>query len=117
MSPDSFATAFATSVLPQPGGPVSMMPDGRLSPNFANCFGFFIGAKIASDNCSRILSSAPISAHVTSGTVAKPSRFALKKSLQETVLSEILDSGFLQVVFGGFLADNHTLVLFVLGLF
>ena len=33
-APDSFATAFASSVLPVPGGPWSKMPFGTVAPSF-----------------------------------------------------------------------------------
>ncbi|EDS34652.1 conserved hypothetical protein [Culex quinquefasciatus] len=74
--PASFATAFASSVFPQPGGPHSNTPDGALSPSIFNRWGNFTGARMASFNSSRMSPSDPMSFQVTSGTVMKPSRLA-----------------------------------------
>ena len=74
-APDSFATAFASNVFPHPGGPQSNTPHGDDIPIFANNSGLRIGCTIAMCNSSRVAYIAPTSAHVTSGTVANPSRF------------------------------------------
>ena len=39
VAPDSCATAFASSVLPVPGGPCSRIPFGTLAPISRNRFG------------------------------------------------------------------------------
>jgi hypothetical protein len=72
---DSFATAFASKVFPQPGGPHMSTPHAASIPTALNNSGLRIGCTIAMCNSSRVACSAPMSAHVTSGTVAKPSRF------------------------------------------
>lgn len=72
----SFATAFAKSVLPQPGGPQSKTPLGASIPTTLNSSGCRIGCTMAMCSSSRVWLSAPISDHVTSGMVAKPSRLA-----------------------------------------
>ena len=71
---DSFATAFASNVLPHPGGPHSSTPHAATIPTALNSSGRRIGCTIAMCSSSRVACSAPKSAHVTSGTVAKPSR-------------------------------------------
>lgn len=71
---DSFATAFANSVFPHPGGPQSNTPHGDEIPNLENNSGLSIGCTIAMCNSSRVPCNAPTSDHVTSGTVANPSR-------------------------------------------
>ena len=38
-APDSFATAFASSVLPVPGGPCSRIPLGTFAPSALKAFG------------------------------------------------------------------------------
>lgn len=72
----SFATAFAKSVLPQPGGPQSKTPLGASIPTTLNSSGCRIGCTMAMCSSSRVWLSAPISDQVTSGMVAKPSRLA-----------------------------------------
>jgi hypothetical protein len=42
--PASLATALASSVLPQPGGPQSNTPEEAEIPNSANCSGYLTGA-------------------------------------------------------------------------
>lgn len=42
--PASLATALASRVLPQPGGPQSNTPEGAEIPNSANCSGYLTGA-------------------------------------------------------------------------
>lgn len=42
--PDSLAIAFASRVLPQPGGPASSTPDGKFKPRNLNCSGYLTGA-------------------------------------------------------------------------
>lgn len=37
---EAFATAFASKVLPHPGGPHKRTPDGALTPNFSKISGF-----------------------------------------------------------------------------
>lgn len=72
---DSFATAFAKSVFPHPGGPQSSTPHAASIPTALNSSGLRIGCTIAMCSSSLVPCSAPISDQVTSGTVAKPSRF------------------------------------------
>jgi hypothetical protein len=43
LSPASVASAFATSVLEQPGGPYSSTPRGGLMPKLVNFSGYLIG--------------------------------------------------------------------------
>ena len=43
---DSFDTALATKVLPQPGGPYSKTPAGALRPISLNIYGFLMGSTI-----------------------------------------------------------------------
>lgn len=71
----SFATAFARRVLPQPGGPQSKTPLGASIPTALNNSGRRIGWTIVIRSSSRVLCSAPISDHATSGMVLNPSRF------------------------------------------
>mmetsp|Transcript_12193 Transcript_12193/g.51358 ORF Transcript_12193/g.51358 Transcript_12193/m.51358 type:complete len:237 (-) Transcript_12193:798-1508(-) len=73
----SFATALAASVLPQPGGPYSSTPPPALRPMAAKSSGWRMGRAMAKSSSSRTVPIAPTCAHVTSGTVAKPSRVAL----------------------------------------
>lgn len=42
--PASLAMAFASKVLPQPGGPHSKTPVGVFKPRLANCSEYLIGA-------------------------------------------------------------------------
>lgn len=72
---DSFATAFASSVFPQPGGPHRRTPQAATMPTALNNSGLRIGCTIAMCSSSRVACNAPMSAQLTSGTVANPSRF------------------------------------------
>ena len=72
----SFATAFANNVFPQPGGPQRSTPAGASIPTARNCAGLRIGCITAICSSLRVPCSAPMSGHVTSGTVANPSRCA-----------------------------------------
>mmetsp|Transcript_32402 Transcript_32402/g.68500 ORF Transcript_32402/g.68500 Transcript_32402/m.68500 type:complete len:246 (-) Transcript_32402:696-1433(-) len=63
-SPHSRATAFATRVLPVPGGPNSKMPDLRLPSNNE---GYFNGNSTASMISLRTDSKPPMSSHRTLG--------------------------------------------------
>ena len=72
---DSFATALASSVFPHPGGPHKSTPQAATMPTALKISGRRMGWTIAICSSSRVACSAPMSAHVTSGTVAKPSRF------------------------------------------
>ena len=47
---DSLDTAFATKVLPQPGGPYSKTPAGALKPILLNFSGCKIGSTIEISN-------------------------------------------------------------------
>ena len=49
----SFATAFATRVLPQPGGPYSSTPVGAAMPSAAKRSGCRMGCVIANASSSR----------------------------------------------------------------
>jgi hypothetical protein len=53
LAPLSLATALASSVLPQPGGPNKSTPEGEVSPMAANCCGCLIGWVIANASSSR----------------------------------------------------------------
>ena len=72
----SFATAFARRVFPQPGGPHKSTPAGASIPTARKISGLRIGCTTAMCSSLRVACSAPMSAQVTSGTVAKPSRCA-----------------------------------------
>ena len=76
LAPLSLAIAFASSVLPHPGGPKSITPAGIDKPSWMNFSGWLMGSTIDSWSSFRISCSAPMSFQLTSGTVAKPSRFA-----------------------------------------
>mmetsp|Transcript_27045 Transcript_27045/g.66691 ORF Transcript_27045/g.66691 Transcript_27045/m.66691 type:complete len:291 (+) Transcript_27045:295-1167(+) len=75
-APLSLATALASSVLPQPGGPYSSTPALVESPRFAKRFGWRSGSSRQAVSSARSSLSAPTSAQVTFGTVEKPSRRA-----------------------------------------
>ena len=63
-APDSFATAFASSVLPVPGGPCSRIPFGTFAPSAWNDFGSRRNSTISAS--SAFASSTPaMSANVT----------------------------------------------------
>ena len=49
-APDSCATAFASSVLPVPGGPCKRIPFGTLAPSFSNCLGSRRNSTISSSS-------------------------------------------------------------------
>jgi len=70
---DSLLTAFATSVLPHPGGPKSSTPAGAVRPTCLYLSGNFIGSTTVSNNSSQISFRAPTSSQVTFGIVVKPS--------------------------------------------
>mmetsp|Transcript_28567 Transcript_28567/g.77052 ORF Transcript_28567/g.77052 Transcript_28567/m.77052 type:complete len:275 (-) Transcript_28567:1339-2163(-) len=76
-APLSCATALATKVLPQPGGPYSSTPVAEDRPRAWKRSGCITGWVMQKDNSSRTSSSDPTSSHVTSGVVAKPSRRTL----------------------------------------
>ena len=71
---DSFAQAFATSVLPQPGGPCSRTPAPGGIPTLRNRSGQRMGSATAKRSSSLTVAMPPTSLQVTPGTVAKPSR-------------------------------------------
>lgn len=54
LAPASLATALATSVLPQPGGPYSSTPAAADRPMAANCSGYLMGCVMEKDSSSRI---------------------------------------------------------------
>mmetsp|Transcript_276 Transcript_276/g.749 ORF Transcript_276/g.749 Transcript_276/m.749 type:complete len:298 (-) Transcript_276:94-987(-) len=69
------ATARATKVLPQPGGPYNKTPDGSGTPRASNRFGSRIGANIEARKASRTSLMPPTSKfQSTSGRFAKPLR-------------------------------------------
>ena len=74
LTPDSLAIAFASNVLPQPGGPTIKMPGGLVKLKISHCLEYLTGARMAVFNSSLTFPRAPISSHDTFGTVAKPSR-------------------------------------------
>ena len=71
---DSLATALANKVFPHPGGPQSNTPHAATMPTALNKSGLLIGCTTAIWSSSLVFCNAPMSAQVTSGTVAKPSR-------------------------------------------
>mmetsp|Transcript_29750 Transcript_29750/g.83835 ORF Transcript_29750/g.83835 Transcript_29750/m.83835 type:complete len:298 (-) Transcript_29750:948-1841(-) len=77
LAPDSFATAFATRVFPQPGGPNRSTPQAADRPIASKRCGNFMGSVIAKDSSSRTSFRLPTSSQVTSGVVANPSRRTL----------------------------------------
>ena len=70
----SFDTAFARSVLPQPGGPYSNTPAGMERPMVLKSCGLRMGSTTLIRSFSRTCDNAPMSSHVVLGTVTKPSR-------------------------------------------
>ena len=56
-APDSWATALASSVLPVPGGPWSMIPFGTFAPRRLNCFGLLRNS--TTSRSSSLVSSTP----------------------------------------------------------
>ena len=70
---DSFDTALATSVFPQPGGPYNNTPAGAESPIYVNLSGLSIGSTILIFNSSLTDVKAPTSFQEVLGTVEKPS--------------------------------------------
>ena len=92
----SFATAFASMVLPVPGIPYNKVPLGGLTPNSLNLSGYFKGHSTASFNSCLASSNPPTSSHVTFGTWTRTSLSAdgwislsadLKSSLVTTSFS------------------------------
>jgi len=73
---DSFETALATRVLPQPGGPYKRTPAGAERPIDLNLFGLRIGSTIDILSSSLTLTRAPTSCQVVLGTVENPSLYA-----------------------------------------
>ncbi|KUI67038.1 hypothetical protein VM1G_11500 [Cytospora mali] len=73
---DSLATALATSVFPQPGGPHRRMPAADLMPTRANRSGYLMGPMMVISSFLRTSLSAPTCCHVVLGTALKPSRLA-----------------------------------------
>jgi len=68
---DSFATAFAKSVFPVPGGPYNKIPrEGRI-PNLLKESGYFIGHSTASFNSCFISFKPPTSVQEVSGASTK----------------------------------------------
>mmetsp|Transcript_5938 Transcript_5938/g.14112 ORF Transcript_5938/g.14112 Transcript_5938/m.14112 type:complete len:396 (+) Transcript_5938:515-1702(+) len=76
LAPEAFATAFASKVLPQPGGPYKSTPAGASRPSDSNHLACLIGAQIARSSSRLSSTCAPTSSHVTSGMVVNPSRRA-----------------------------------------
>lgn len=72
----SLATAFASMVLPVPGGPKSRMPDGGRVPSRSKTSGYFSGHSTASVSSALISSRPPTSSQVTSGISTSTSRIA-----------------------------------------
>ena len=64
----SVATAWASIVLPHPGGPYSSIPFGGLIPTRLNTSGLFRGHSTASCSSCFISVKPPTSAHWTDGT-------------------------------------------------
>src|SRR2546425_1039666 len=74
---DSVATAFASSVFPDPGGPYSKMPRGGRMPIRLNASGSFSGISTASRSFILTSSRPPTSDQFTRGTSTRTSRIAL----------------------------------------
>ena len=72
----SLATAFASSVLPVPGGPYSNTPFGASMPNFSNISGCLSGSSIISRTFWISSFSPPMSSYVTCGTPLRVSPFS-----------------------------------------
>ena len=72
----SFATAFASNVLPVPGGPYNKTPFGASIPNFSKISGCLNGSSIIS--LTFLISSVkpPMSSYVTCGTPRNVSPFS-----------------------------------------
>ena len=58
---DSFATAFARSVFPVPGGPYNKIPFGGFIPKRLKLSGFFMGHSTASCKSCFIFFNPPMS--------------------------------------------------------
>ena len=69
----SFATAFASNVLPVPGGPYNNTPLGGSTWNSLNFSGYFNGHSTASFNSCFASSNPPMSSHFTSGICTRTS--------------------------------------------
>ena len=70
----SVATAFASSVLPVPGGPYNMMPRGGRASKWANNLFILRGHSIDSRNSCFASSRPPMSSHRTFGFSMSTSR-------------------------------------------
>mmetsp|Transcript_27219 Transcript_27219/g.60264 ORF Transcript_27219/g.60264 Transcript_27219/m.60264 type:complete len:626 (+) Transcript_27219:604-2481(+) len=76
-APDWLASALASSVLPQPGGPKNSTPAGTSKPRCRKRSGWAMGSSTLCSSSSRTSASAPTSAQVTLGATAKPSLLAV----------------------------------------
>ncbi len=74
-TPASPATAFASKVLPVPGGPNNKTPFGILAPNSLNFFGCFKNSTTSSSSC--LASSAPATSLKVIFTFSSPYILAL----------------------------------------
>ena len=74
---EAFATALASKVFPQPGGPYNNTPYAVLILNCLHFSEYRIGNEIASSNSLFKFERAPISCQVTVGTTENPSRCAV----------------------------------------
>src|SRR5438445_645836 len=73
-APASFATAFAISVFPVPGGPNRRTPFGGSIPRRSNSSACFSGSSIISRTLRSSSLSPPMSSYVTVGVRTSPSR-------------------------------------------
>ncbi len=90
---DSVATALASRVFPQPGGPWSRMPFGGSMPSLLNMSGFFMGHSTASIRLCFTSSSPPTSSQLTFGVSMKTSLIAVGvTSLKASRMSSLLTS-------------------------
>ena len=89
----SFATAFASRVLPVPGGPYSSTPFGASMPSFSNISGCLSGSSIIS--LTFLISSVrpPMSSYVTWGTPRRVSPFSAIVKTVFCVTSTASDAG------------------------
>jgi len=74
---DSLLTAFATKVLPHPGGPNNKTPAGAVKPTCLYLSGNQMGSTTDNRSSSQISFKAPTSSQVTLGIVVNPSLWAL----------------------------------------
>mmetsp|Transcript_39917 Transcript_39917/g.114385 ORF Transcript_39917/g.114385 Transcript_39917/m.114385 type:complete len:253 (+) Transcript_39917:425-1183(+) len=74
LAPLALATALASNVLPQPGGPNKSTPIGTVRPKRRKSAALRMGSQTAASRSARTSWREPMSSHVTFGTTVNPSR-------------------------------------------